>query len=810
MPGVSVTVGGNFGKLDELDSKAAKVAKRIKEGFEFRIGQRMFDGLSRAASRIPGMVSAALEAASDMGEVVSKNNEVFQSSSESMLAWAANSATAFGQSKAAALAAASDYGNLFRAMDIAPDKAAAMSQSMVELAADLASFNNTTVEEAVTAIGAALRGEAEPIRRYGVLLNDATLKAEAFSQGLSDGKKTLDPTTKALAAYNLILSKTGTAQGDFARTSDGAANSSRIIKAQVADAAAEFGRSFLPAVEDVAAKIKSVDWEGLANGLASLVRASIALVPTIKAIGVAMVALKIGTYVSSIIEKVKATYAAAAAARAEAAAMGQASAATAAKTATDKAATAASTAKATAAVGGMARTGVAMKTLSRGFKALYLSIGPIGWAILLATVAMDQFNRMIARSKEETDALEESVDRGNKALQKFNAQKLRGEVASQEDIAKKLEELEAEKEAIWEAAEAQMDNLSDGAAEKVAKDTEMTIKLLDQQGDRLRKTSQAQLDANRAKREAEAAERAYAEALRETAKNLEEAQKSFDQALASREKIRFDALGIEEKIEELNKAEQKIREGFNFAIRINLGDASAEELQKEFAQFPNVIGRDKDMEAATELLKIETKRAELQKDLEKKRAEGREFVANYDRELDALNAQIDGNETKLAQLQREALIRQKIVDLEKAGLGSKEAESRAIAFADAKDKLAAKEKLQPAAEAGDEARKALAGKEEAIGFRIAELVERGLTEGQAAKTAELESLTEKRTDLDSRIESSSDNQAIVTGSQGRIGGGGGVYVAGLDYQRQIADLNREQLMVSKQIAEHLANNRMFD
>ena len=43
--------------------------------------------------------------------------------------------------------------------------------------ADLASFHNTSPEEAIEAIGSAFRGEAEPMRKYGVLLDDASLSA---------------------------------------------------------------------------------------------------------------------------------------------------------------------------------------------------------------------------------------------------------------------------------------------------------------------------------------------------------------------------------------------------------------------------------------------------------------------------------------------------------------------------------------------------------------------------------------------------------------------------------------------------------
>jgi hypothetical protein len=54
--------------------------------------------------------------------------------------------------------------------------------------------------EAHAAIGAALRGESEPIRNYGVLLDDATMRQKAFELGLtSSTKNALLPQTKVLA-----------------------------------------------------------------------------------------------------------------------------------------------------------------------------------------------------------------------------------------------------------------------------------------------------------------------------------------------------------------------------------------------------------------------------------------------------------------------------------------------------------------------------------------------------------------------------------------------------------------------------------
>ena len=123
---------------------------------------------------------------------------------------------------------------------------------MVQLSADLGSFNNLGTEEVLTKIRAGLVGEVEPLRTLGVQLSAATVEQEAYTSGLATLGAELTEGQKIQARYQLILAQTATAQGDFARTSDGVANSTKIVQAELADAAADIGTAFLPAVMAVA------------------------------------------------------------------------------------------------------------------------------------------------------------------------------------------------------------------------------------------------------------------------------------------------------------------------------------------------------------------------------------------------------------------------------------------------------------------------------------------------------------------------------------------------------------------------------
>jgi uncharacterized protein YukE len=202
-------------------------------------------GFSLAVGTVQSVLGPAIKAASNMEESLSKVNVVFGKGAKEVEKFANSAARDLGQSKQAVLEAAGVFGTFGKAAGLAGTDLAVFSNDFTTLATDLASFNNTTPEEAVQAIGAALRGEAEPLRRFGVLLNDATLKQEAMTLGIYDGKGALTAQQKILAAQSAIFKQTGDAQGDFMRTSDGLANSTRTLSATFKDLQAKFGAAFL-------------------------------------------------------------------------------------------------------------------------------------------------------------------------------------------------------------------------------------------------------------------------------------------------------------------------------------------------------------------------------------------------------------------------------------------------------------------------------------------------------------------------------------------------------------------------------------
>ena len=205
-------------------------------------------GATFAATQLTSFAKDTVMAASSMAESVSKVNVVFGEGAAEVLKFGQGAAENLGISNQAAIEAAGTYGNLFQAFGLGQGQAQDMSTSLVQLAADMASFNNTSIDDAILALRSGLSGETEPLKKFGVALSDVRLKTEAMSLGLiKNTSQALTPAAKAQASYSLIMKDTALAQGDYARTADGTANTMKTLQAKFQDAKVALGDALMPA-----------------------------------------------------------------------------------------------------------------------------------------------------------------------------------------------------------------------------------------------------------------------------------------------------------------------------------------------------------------------------------------------------------------------------------------------------------------------------------------------------------------------------------------------------------------------------------
>jgi hypothetical protein len=249
----SLELEGDLSKL-EKDLAAAKT-KAGEEGTKTgkKFSSSMAGGIRKAT--LPAVAALGLlavgakrtiDAASNLNEAQSAVNTTFGESSKQVIDWSKNTQDAFSQVQF--LEAAKQFGTFGSSAGLAGDDLNGFSKSLIDAAQDLSSFHNVPIAQALEDMRSGLAGEVEPLRKYGILLNDAALRQQAMRMGLiKTTKDALSPQNKMLASQQLILQKLGPAAGDWARTSGSAANAAKTQAANTEDLNAKLGKGLLPA-----------------------------------------------------------------------------------------------------------------------------------------------------------------------------------------------------------------------------------------------------------------------------------------------------------------------------------------------------------------------------------------------------------------------------------------------------------------------------------------------------------------------------------------------------------------------------------
>jgi hypothetical protein len=243
-------IGGAFGRLRDL-------AVGLGDSFT-AAGRRMTLGVT---APLAGIASLTVNAASDAQELQSAFDYTFGAMAERMNQWAVATGDAMGRSTQEMQEGAFALGGLFNEAARTPEVAAEMSQSFTELAQDASSFFNMPFEEAIGRIRSGLTGEIEPLRRFNIFLNEASIEAKGLEMGLIETGQELTEQGKIMARAALIAEGLAAAQGDVERSSGSLENRLRALKGNIHELAVEFGEVLLPYAERVVGWVqRAVEW----------------------------------------------------------------------------------------------------------------------------------------------------------------------------------------------------------------------------------------------------------------------------------------------------------------------------------------------------------------------------------------------------------------------------------------------------------------------------------------------------------------------------------------------------------------------
>jgi hypothetical protein len=237
----------------QIISDATKAAKGFQQAT--RETSKLERGLG-AANRVAIATGAALLAvgaasvkqASQLQQSSGAVQATFGKQSAAVQRLAKQADDAVGLSRASYQQLAATFGAQLKNMGVASSQLVPKTDELITLGADLAATYGGTTSQAVEALGSLLRGERDPIEKYGVSIKQADINAVLAAKGQDKLTGAAKKTAETQATLSLLTKQTADAQGQFARESGSAEGAAQRMQAKLDNAAASKGTVLLPAV----------------------------------------------------------------------------------------------------------------------------------------------------------------------------------------------------------------------------------------------------------------------------------------------------------------------------------------------------------------------------------------------------------------------------------------------------------------------------------------------------------------------------------------------------------------------------------
>lgn len=242
---------------------------------------KALDGTQSAAGRMSGAMSAmtpaataafgavaagaglAISAASDAEQALGGVKAVFGEYSSQIEQYSASAAQSVGLATTEYQNLATVLGSQLKNMGMPMSEVAGQTDQLVTLGADLAATFGGTTSEAVSALSSLLRGERDPIERYGVSINQAAVDAKVAEMGLSGLTGEAEKNANMQATLALLTEQTSAAQGQFAREADSTAGAQQRANAEFQNSLAVLGQQLLPTVTQFVTGLSDIaKWAG--------------------------------------------------------------------------------------------------------------------------------------------------------------------------------------------------------------------------------------------------------------------------------------------------------------------------------------------------------------------------------------------------------------------------------------------------------------------------------------------------------------------------------------------------------------------
>ena len=210
------------------------------------LGGAVLGAATVAGGALIGLGAAGVSAAGDLEQSIGAVDSVFKGSADQVHAFADAAATNLGLTGNEYRELATLMGTQLKNGGTSLDELAGKTDELMVAGADMASMFGGSTADAVSAISSALKGERDPIERYGVSLKQAGIDARAAELGFQKVGGALTDEAQQAATLSLIMEQTADAHGNFGRETNTFAGQVSILTAQWGNFVAQVGMLLLP------------------------------------------------------------------------------------------------------------------------------------------------------------------------------------------------------------------------------------------------------------------------------------------------------------------------------------------------------------------------------------------------------------------------------------------------------------------------------------------------------------------------------------------------------------------------------------
>lgn len=267
----------------DLISKTENLRKDLSQAA--KIAGKAFMGMATVAgTALVSITSKAVQMRGEVEQQIGGTEAVFKQFAKTVQSDASAAFDKMGVSANTYMAYINKMGSLMQGTGISTKRSMELSSQAMQRAADVASIMGISVDDAMTAISGAAKGNFTMMDNLGVAMNATSLSAYALEKGLKKTYATMSQGEKVELAMQMFLEKSAYAAGNYAKENETFAGSLNTLRAAAQNLLAGTGTidQFMTSIQQFAKilvqKIQEI-LPQVVEGLVNLINGLLPMIP---------------------------------------------------------------------------------------------------------------------------------------------------------------------------------------------------------------------------------------------------------------------------------------------------------------------------------------------------------------------------------------------------------------------------------------------------------------------------------------------------------------------------------------------------